>query len=172
MSIAHTLNEEFRRVAKEEDITLEQLTEEIASATNYTTRQLYNFRSGKWPIPSELIPYFVMRFKSRAVLNALIGLCDSVPVEVPEQYNLAKLSSDAVRSTLVYYEQNLSAFDDGKISRNELNELRESGERARTMIAMFESITFTAYEAQHPGETVSSLVFSDRGKEHRSTRAE
>src|SRR5262245_24991402 len=97
---AKLLDEEFLRVAKEEDISLEQLVAEVAGATNYTTRTIYLFRSGKLAIPAELIPYLVQRFKSRNLINYMESLCDCVPVEVPEQFDLARLSTGAVREVL------------------------------------------------------------------------
>jgi hypothetical protein len=167
MSLAQTLTEEFKRVAGAEDIKLEDLTQEVASATNYTTRQIYNFRTGKWPLPSELIPYFCMRFKSRTLLNSLIAICDRAPVDVPETYDIAKLSLDAVRSTLKHYDNFLQAFDDRKITKQEFEALNESADKVVTMVTTFQSIARQAYESQHPEEELPQFTFAERGRASR-----
>lgn len=146
MSLPRVLDEEFKRVAREEEKTMEELVSEVAALTNYTPRQLYNFRSGKWPLPAELIPFFCMRFKSRAVLNALIAICEKIPVKVPESLDIARLSSQVVREDLRHYETLLDAFEDGVITRAELDALEESGDKVIQNICITREIVRTNYE--------------------------
>lgn len=145
--IAQILDSEFRRVAKAEDIPMEELVEEVSQSTRYTPRQLYNYRAGKWPIPAELIPYFCMRFKSRSLIDAMVAQCNRVcPVEVPDQYDLAKLSSKAVRDTLGHFTRVLDAFEDKHITRDELQRLEESSTEVLMTVEMFLGIARADYE--------------------------
>lgn len=145
--IWHLLDAEYRRVAKEEDIPMEQLVEEVSQATRYTPRMLYNHRSGKWPLPAELISYYCMRFKSRVLIDALVAQCNRVcPISVPDQFDLARLSSRAVRDTLSHYEKFLDAFDDGRITPEELQRLEASSTQVLTTVEMFLGIARADYE--------------------------
>lgn len=128
MNLPHVLDNEFRRVAKAEGKSMDALVEEIAGLTGKSVRQLYNFRSGKWDIPSQLIPVLCRRFRSRALLDALSEECGESAVEVPDPYDLTRLVSQTVRGDLRYFEQFLDAFEDGVIEKQELDRLRESSE--------------------------------------------
>jgi hypothetical protein len=157
MSLHKILDDEFKRVAKLEDISMEQLVSDVAATTSYTPRQIYNFRSGKWPLPSELIPYFCMRFKSRALLYGLIGLCERTPVEIPDSYDLAVLSTRIVREDLRHYENLLLAYEDKKITSAELGQLEESGQRVISNICMTLSMARAEHERQtQAGENTST----------------
>src|ERR1044072_3500823 len=140
MNLPHALNEEFKRVAQAEGKSMEELVQEVAALVGYSPRQVYNFRSGKWHLPAQLIPVLCKRFCSRALLDALIDECDETRVEVPDGYELTCLVSQTVRDDLRHYEKFLSAFEDGEISEREMAELRESGERVISNVKKFESI--------------------------------
>src|SRR3989442_134915 len=71
LSLARALDDEFKRVARIEDIPMQALIEEIAALTGCSVRQLYNYRSGKWPLPSSLIAPLCERFKSRLLFELL-----------------------------------------------------------------------------------------------------
>lgn len=146
MNLARALDEEFIRVAKAEDISLNDLVEQVASITKISSRQLYHYRSGKQILPSSLIPALCKRFRSRALLHALEAECCETEEEVPESFELARLVTQTVRDTMAHYEKYLAAFDDGVITRQELTELMESGERVNQHISQFKSIATADYE--------------------------
>lgn len=144
--LAKCLDDEFIRIVEKEEKSFEELMEEVAQATNYKERSIYNFRSGKIALPAELIPYFVKRFDSRALLNCLLTICEEKsPFLVPRQYDIARLSTTALSETLQHYNLLLQVFDDQNITKSELDALRESGRKAKEMITMFEEIAERAY---------------------------
>src|SRR5262245_15373075 len=69
--LAQVLDDEFKRVAREEDRPMNDLVHEIATLAGVTSRQLYNYRTGKWPIPARVIPMISRRFRSTALLTVL-----------------------------------------------------------------------------------------------------
>lgn len=140
MNLPHALDEEFKKVAKAEQKSMEELVREVAALVGYSARQVYNFRSGKWLLPAQLIPVLCKRFRSRALLDALIDECGDAQVEVPDSYELTCLVSQTVRDDLRHYERFLAAFEDDEISEREMAELRESGERVITNVKKFEAI--------------------------------
>src|ERR1700754_5050566 len=89
MNIARTLDDEFKRVAKHDDLTMEELVDQVSEMSGYTHRQLYNFRSGKWPLPAAIIPLLCQRFGSRILMQALAAECERTPISVPEGYVIA-----------------------------------------------------------------------------------
>jgi hypothetical protein len=130
MNLALTLDAEIKRVSNKEQISIEDLVKEVARITECSTRQVYNYRSGKWLLPGEHIPALCKRFGSRALLHALEDSCRETPIEIPEDFDLTRLVSQTVREDLKYYEQFLDDFEsDGGIDPSELVELRELAER-------------------------------------------
>lgn len=140
MNLPQTLDAEFKRLAREEQRPMEELVEEVARLVGKSPRQIYNFRSGKWDIPSQLIPVFCKRFRSLALLQALADECRETEIEVPEHYELTCLVSKTVRDDLRHYENFLAAFEDGVITEAEMEKLRASGERVISNVRKFESI--------------------------------
>lgn len=140
MNLPDALDREFKRVAKAEQISMEELVNELATLTNCSTRQLYNYRSGKWSLPGEMIPTLCKRFRSRALLDELIAGCEETPVDVPEAFDLTRLVTQTVRDDMHHYEKFLNAFEDGVIEGRELEELRESGARVIDNVRKFEAI--------------------------------
>ncbi|MET0626749.1 MAG: hypothetical protein ABW250_27700 [Pyrinomonadaceae bacterium] len=138
--LPQTLDTEFKRLAKEEDKAMDELVEEIARLVNKSSRQIYNFRCGKWDVPASLIPILCKRFRSLALLNALADECRETQIEVPETYELTCLVSKTVRDDLHHYEKFLAAFEDGVITEAEMRELRASGDRVISNVHKFESI--------------------------------
>lgn len=141
MKLNLTLDEEFKRTAKEESLSMESLVDEVSRLAGCSTRQMYNYRSGKWQIPAQLIPVLCRRFKSRALLEALIDECRATHIEVPDSYDLTRLIAQVVRQDLKHYERCLDAFDtDGGIDRLELEEITNTTERviqnARQVLAI------------------------------------
>src|SRR5262249_9661699 len=138
--LAKLLDREFVRVAKEEDLSLSDLVGQVAQETAYSSRQIYNFREGRTELPASLVPYFCSRFKSRALIDLLSDDCEPLSVEVPELFDLARLTSGAVRETLKHYERYLDAFESNGIDARELEELEESGERVIQTVRGFHAI--------------------------------
>lgn len=154
MGIASVLDSEIRRVAKAEDISIREVVEDVAGILGYKdTRQIYNFRTGKWPLPAAAIPLLCHRFKSRALLHALIAECEREPVEVPDQFELGRLTTTAVRDVMSHYTELLNAFDsDGGIDRRELSSLRTSTERVCETLWAFYEIAAADYERRREVE--------------------
>ncbi len=140
MNLPPTLDREFKRVAKFEQISMEDLVNEVAALTDCSTRQLYNYRSGKWDLPSGLIPILCKRFRSRALLDELAGACAETPVDVPDAFDLTRLVAQTVRDDMHHFEKFLDAFEDGVIEPREMEELRESGARVVGNVRKFEAI--------------------------------
>lgn len=146
MNLPHTLDNEFKRVAKAEGIAMDELVAEVALLTQKSERQIYNYRCGKWELPSPLIPILCRRFRSRALLIALEDECRDAPVEVPETFELTKLVSQTVRGDLHHYEKFLDAFESDGIDAQELEALKASGDRVVMNVRHFEAIATADYE--------------------------
>lgn len=144
--LSHTLDDEFKRIAKEEGLTLEDLVTEVASLTKKKARQIYNFRSGKSSLPSDLLPILCKRFGSLALIRTLEECCEETKVEIPDGFELGKLVSQTVRDDLRHYERFMDAFEDGVIERTELDELNRSGERVVQNVRMFLEIATADYQ--------------------------
>jgi hypothetical protein len=140
MNLARVLDREFKRVATAEQISMEDLVNEAAALTDCSTRQLYNYRSGKWSLPGEMIPKLCKRFRSRALLDELAAGCAETSVNVPEAYELTRLVSQTVRADMSHFEKFLDAFEDGVIESHEMEKLRESGARVIEDVRRFEAI--------------------------------
>lgn len=146
MNLPHTLDEEFRRLARATGMTMEELVAEVAALTGFSQRHIYNFRSGKWPVPADLVPILYKRFSSTALLDELKDECQRTPVQIPDQFELTLLTSQTLREDLLHYERVLKAFEDGAIDARELAELRDSGARVVQNVRMFEAIAEADYE--------------------------
>jgi hypothetical protein len=146
MNTPLTLDNEFKRVAKAEKISLEELVYEVAVLADRSTRHIYNYRSGQQSLPAEMIPLLCKRFGSRALLDELADECRETPVEVPELYELSRLVSQTIRQDLKYYERFLDAFEDGVVDAREMAQLEESGARVVQNVRQFEAIARQDFE--------------------------
>ena len=70
-SLARALDAEFKRVALEEGKSMNDLIDEVSKVVGKTPRTLYNYRSGKWPVPADVIPILCQRFNSNTLLDVL-----------------------------------------------------------------------------------------------------
>ncbi len=141
MKLHLTLDDEFKRIAKQESLSMEALVDEVSRLAGCSTRQMYNYRSGKWLLPAQLIPALCKRFRSRALLDALIDECRATRIDVPDSYDLTRLISQVVRQDLKHYERCIDAFEsDGGIDGLELEEITDATERviqnARQILAI------------------------------------
>lgn len=155
MSIPQVLDAEFKRVAREDDVSMETLVDDVSRASGFSPRQLYNFRSGKWPLPASLIPIACRRFKSRALLYSLIAEVERTPVIVPETYELTRLTTQAVRDAMSHYTLILDLFDDRRMEKPDVDELRRSTESVSQTLWAFLEIAQSAYRRhRRPTEEV------------------
>lgn len=145
-SLVRALDAEFRRVAKEEDITMERLIEEVSDLTGYSPRQLYNFRSGKWPVPSDIFPNLCRRFKSRHLFDLLRKEMDEAGIEAlaPETCDIKTLAIEYLKEVTDHHYRIISAVKEG-LDKQTLNELDEATER----IVRQERILFFTIEAEY-----------------------
>jgi hypothetical protein len=146
MKLHETLRAEIRRVARNEDKSIEELVDELKELTDYSVRQIYNFKCGKWDIPSRLIPVLCKRFGSRALLSALADECSDTRVEVPELFDLGKKVAETLRDDMGFYLELVKAFEDGVIQPHELVRLRELSEKCQRGQVEFLEIAGAAYE--------------------------
>lgn len=153
MNLPHALDDEFRRVAKAEEMSMEDLMSELSGLTGYSARQLYNFRSGKWKVPADVLPVLCRRLGSRALLDALIDECSETRVDVPDGYDLTRLISRTVREDLKHYEHVFDAFESSGIDQRELDELRRSGERVIQNVRQIEAIAEADFQRRQAAQT-------------------
>lgn len=146
MNLSLTFDDEVQRVAKAENLSIEELTEQLALLLEVKPRQIYNYRSGKWQMSPGAIPLLCKRFKSRALLHALEAACADTEEEQPDDYELTRMVAQTVRRAMGHYERFLAAFEDGVVSQAEMNELLESTERVARDLARFKAIAVEDYE--------------------------
>jgi hypothetical protein len=142
-------------MALHEEKTMEDLCAEIAALVGLKGkeyRQLYNWRTGKWPLPSNVIPALCRRFKSRALLHALEAECNDVVVEVPQDADITRLVSRSMRQDLGLCEQFLDAYESDGIQPRELRELRETAERTIASIYLLVEVASADCEKRHPSD--------------------
>lgn len=128
-NFARTLDSEFRRIAEQEEKTMEEMVTEVSRLLNRSIRQIYNYRSGKWSLEARHVPTLCRRFNSLALVNALVAECNDVKVVIPDGFDLTRMTSRTVRQNLEYYERFLDAFESDGIQPHELAGLRELMER-------------------------------------------
>lgn len=78
-SLARALDDEFKRIARLEDVPMLDLVTQVAGSLGCSERQLYNYRSGKWPLPSSFLPALCQRFNSTLLLDVLHT---AIPIEI------------------------------------------------------------------------------------------
>lgn len=154
-SIGRSFTDELRRVASLEEKTMEELCAEVATLVGLKgkeQRQLYNWRSGRWPLPSNVIPALCLRFRSRALLHALEAECFDVPIDVPEGADVPRLVSHAMRQDLALCDEFLSAYESNGIQPRELRNLRETAERTIAGIYRLVEVASADCEQRHPSD--------------------
>ena len=129
MNLHLTLDNEFKRVAKQENLSMEDLMTESTQLTGRSAREIYNYRSGKWPIPANLLPVFCKRFSSFLLLDALRDECRETRRQVPDTFDLTRLVSQTVREDLHHYEFLIEAFETNGVDAQELARLRQSANK-------------------------------------------
>ena len=172
---SQALDGEFKRIAVQEDLTMEELVEEVSRLvktfrgkphddTRKCTRQVYNWRSGKWPVPSNLIPLLCRRFGSTALINALAAECSDVVVAVPEGADVPRMVSRSLKSDLALFEEFLSAHESDGFQEHELRALREKSEQAVRNIYRLVEIAGADCERRAVDRDQSKRSSSDHSK--------
>jgi len=128
-TFARVLDSEFKRIAEQEDKTMEDLTDEITHLVNRRPREFYNWRSGKWPVPSNLIPVLCRRFGSTALVSALVAECSDVIVVVPEGADVPRMVARTMKKDMTLFENFLDAHDSDGFQPHELSTLREMAQQ-------------------------------------------
>lgn len=142
--LSQVLADEFRRVAREEKIEMQDLVDQVATLTGYSARQLYNYRSGKWPIPADLIPTLCKRFKSAALLRAMSDAVEAA-VELPADRDLFDMSMEVLKeaSDLLFA---VASSSRAGFDQQVLNELDEATERLVRRERMLLALLSRQYE--------------------------
>jgi aminopeptidase N len=153
-SLSFVLDEEFKRVAKVEDTPMGDLVAEIAELLGCTDRMLYNWRSGKWSLPSDYVPILCKRFKSTLLLDVLAEALKDQAALIHSEADLNKstireLSKDLVITALGHHqliEETLKKADD--LSKADVAEIEESNERVGLRFRYVLSLMEALYEQQ------------------------
>lgn len=143
--LSDLLEAEFQRVQKEEDVPMGELVDEVARLVGCTPRQLYNYRAGKWSLPSNLIPALCKRFKSRVLIDALVGELEGASFEMPFKGDIRALSKDIVVEGVDHHfliEQAVT----GHLDRPAFNEIDASTERLIHRYRFLLSVIEAEYE--------------------------
>lgn len=127
-------NQEILRVAKQRNKATEEgikdLLLEIASDCNVKLRAIYHWRSGRHSIPSDLLPVICKRLGSNVLMEEMNRLRAQIEVEVPEEYDLARLAAHSIREDMEVYEQILIDFETEGIQPGEFERLLQLAARS------------------------------------------
>ena len=141
--LAQALSDEFKRVAKDEDVPMSELVGEVAALARVSARQIYNFRTGRWPIPARLIPVICRRFKSTALLSTLRGQTqEGTDGKEFECSNIGERSMDLLRVIVDHHAFLINRIGADSFDAADLLRLEETTERIirgeREMVACAE----------------------------------
>ncbi|HKO43385.1 MAG TPA: hypothetical protein VJU84_08845 [Pyrinomonadaceae bacterium] len=161
-TFARILDSEFKRIYEQEDKTMEELVGEIAQLVNRRPREIYNWRCGKWPVPSSAIPTLCRRFGSTALVNALVAECSDVAVVVPEGADVPRMVTRTMKKDLALFEQFLDAHDSDGFQPHELRTLREMAEQ--TIADIYRLVEVAGADCDH--RTQLRLNPSDHPGDH------
>jgi len=138
-SLARVLDDEFRRVAEDEGLAGAELVEDVCAIVGKSPRQIYNYRSGKWPLPSSLIPPLCKRFKSSALLDALAGQVKENPLPITSDIDIGHFAIRVLKEVCDLHNTIIDA-DKGDIEMSDLIGIDEAAEkviqRERTLVAL------------------------------------
>jgi hypothetical protein len=150
---AQTLDDEFKRVAREEDIPMDALVEEVAKLTELRPRQLYNYRSGKWPIPAKIIPILSKRFRSTALLAVVRGQVHQLFLLVPDCRDIDERERDLLRLILEHHSALIARFKSEELDANDVIRLEEQTERIVQSERQLFACVEIEYERRQAGRT-------------------
>jgi hypothetical protein len=152
--LSFALDEEFKRIAKVEDIAMGDLVAEVAGLLGCTQRMLYNYRSGKWSLPSDYVAILCKRFRSTLLLDVL---AETVKDKANPLFNdadlnkptIRELSKDLVLTALAHHqliEETLKKRD--ALLKNDVREIEESNERVALRFRYVLSLMEALYEQE------------------------
>jgi transcriptional regulator with XRE-family HTH domain len=152
MKLSLALDEEFRRVAQEEDVPMGDLVAEVAKMLGCSERMIYNYRSGKWSIPSSFLSPLCKRFRSPLLFEVLaepIKREGSVFTEADlDIASIRERSKDLVLTSVEHFHLIESVLKSGNLSKADLQEIEESGERIGLRFRHVLSLLEFLYERQ------------------------
>lgn len=151
--LSFALDEEFKRVAKDEDKPMGDLVAEIAELLGCTERMLYNWRSGKWSLPSDYVPILCKRFGSPLLFNVLAAaMKDEGSLSLNEadlnKSTIRELSKDLVLAALGHHQLIEEALKNDDFSKPDLTQIEESNERVALRFRYVLSLMEAIYEQQ------------------------
>ena len=148
-ALARALDEEFKRVALKEDLPMQDLVEDVARMCGCSTRQLYNYRAGKWPMPAAMLPALCERFNSTVLLKALSSEVVIDTDQLPNQIEAAEMISDLITEALSHHKKLVKALSpQAEIDLRELRTLEEQTERIIHRFRLLHSYAEARYEQQ------------------------
>jgi hypothetical protein len=144
--LARALDSEIKRVAKDEDKTMEEIVSEVAELIGKHPRHVYNYRSGKWPLPSDKIAILCKRFGSYSLANAIKEEASNEEIPIPDQYDIGELAVEGLRRVCDYHSQLMDAFKQpGGIDKATLNIL----DQQLSDIVQRERLLYSIAEVEH-----------------------
>jgi hypothetical protein len=113
---------EITRISKEREEPMAETVDKLAQLAGVTSRQIYNYKSGKSEITPDLVKTFCFQFGSTALGCAWLT---GFGIEQPEcdQFDLTLVVSRKTQNVLRLGTQMFEAFEDNKIDGFELNKL-------------------------------------------------
>jgi len=153
-SLPFALDEEFKRVAKEEGISMGDLVEEVAEHLECTPRMIYNYRSGKWPLPEKYVSPLCRRFKSELLLAVWDNQNDETPAPVIDAADIdptkiKEQAKDLVLTALEHYHLIESAvMKAGGLLKTDITEIEESNGRVTLRFKNVLLLVGALYEQQ------------------------
>lgn len=124
--IALTFEAEIKRAAAEKGLEISAVMEKLSGFTRISVSQLYNYRTGRTSIPSDVIPILCRQFNSNALAMAVVTMCDTVEPDDHDGFDLARFCSQSVRDMLQFGDEFMEAFEDGKIDGHEETRLNHA----------------------------------------------
>lgn len=131
LQLAPLLNHEILRVVKAEQISTEDFVKELADLCGVSVRMIQHYRSGFYKLPADHIPVLCKRFGSKALADEVNRLLTETGIDVPDEYDLARLAARSVREDMIFVEAILNDFEDG-IQPGERDRLRDLAARAHS----------------------------------------
>jgi hypothetical protein len=119
-----TFDSELKRVAEERSEQIGITISKLSTLSGVGGKQIYNYRMGKTPIPEASLLAFCKHFASTAIISA--WLAENEVCEVPDGFDLVRVTNKSAQQFLKTHEAFMTAFDDGKIDGFEMIELEKS----------------------------------------------
>jgi hypothetical protein len=119
-----TFDSELKRISAERGEQVGETINILAVLADTSGKQIYNYRSGKTPVPESLLLVFCKHFASAAIISA--WLAENEVCEVPDGFDLVRVTNKSAQQFLKTHEAFMTAFDDGKIDGFEMIELEKS----------------------------------------------